>query len=129
MNGRTRHPHDSEWQLVRGLLTITGAALFVVAGRKMTGIPGESGLGEGLGIASYGLAVVCLLVGLPQRLAAPDTDDDVRPVRTAAEPAAAARPTCPECGKPVEPQNLAGHLTIAHGLSDDEARGLAGPMG
>ncbi len=75
-----RHEHDYEWQLVRGALAITGAILFVVAGRKLH-VEG-SPLGDGLGMLAYGLAVVCLLVGLPARLEdgpEPSEDQPTRP--------------------------------------------------
>ena len=85
MNGLTRHPKDDLWQFVRCPLAITGAILFVVAGAKMTGIHSEASLSantttaevfyQGMGLVSYGLAVVCLLVGLPSRLAAPPADE------------------------------------------------------
>lgn len=90
-----RHRHDYEWQVWRGILATAGAVVFVMAGSKMRSIESISGdsiaeaFYEAMGLFAYGMAVLCLLVGLPGRLLA---DPEPSAPDAGAEPAASGAP-------------------------------------
>lgn len=109
-------PRDRTWQVWRSVAAGGGILLFLIAGTMLLAAGEDlddtsTALFRGLGLAAYGMAVVCFLAGSPSRLVRPSL-------------APRADVGCPDCERVLPHSMLAGHLVSAHGHTDEDARTL-----
>jgi NADH pyrophosphatase NudC (nudix superfamily) len=110
----------SAGQLVRLVVALGAALMFVLAGSQMTSLKSEAGnsvaeaFDNAMGVFSYGMAALALALGIPATTVGKTSSNvtgpvaampaDTAPLRRQAVPVAGWDPavrTCPSCGKQV----------------------------